>query len=45
VRNFNQCYFARISLSFQIGGRYYAVTPTNGPRWGARFAVVFLFPA
>jgi len=37
--------FGTQPVSFQIGGRYYPVTPTDGPRWGARFAVVFLFPA
>jgi hypothetical protein len=32
-------------VNFQIGGRYYAITPQDGPRWGVRFAMVFLFPA
>jgi hypothetical protein len=32
-------------VNFQIGARYYAVTPQDGPRWGVRFAMVFLFPA
>jgi hypothetical protein len=31
-------------LSFQMGARYYASTPHDGPRWGARFNVTFLFP-
>jgi hypothetical protein len=37
--------FGTQPVSFQIDGRYYALTPIDGPRWGARFAVVFLFPA
>jgi hypothetical protein len=31
-------------LTLQVGGRYYADKPTNGPEWGLRFAVTFLFP-
>lgn len=31
-------------MSLQIGGRYYADAPTNGPEWGARLTVTFLFP-
>ena len=31
-------------VSFQIGGRYYAEAPDNGPDWGLRFTVTFLFP-
>ena len=31
-------------VSFQIGGRYYAEAPDNGPEWGLRFSVTFLFP-
>ena len=29
---------------WQLGGRYYAETPDNGPEWGLRFAVTFLIP-
>jgi hypothetical protein len=32
-------------ISFQVGPRYYFSTPHGGPRWGARFNLVFLFPA
>ncbi len=31
-------------VSFQVGGRYYAEAPDNGPEWGLRFSVTFLFP-
>lgn len=31
-------------LTLQLGYRYYAEAPTNGPDWGVRFAVTFLFP-
>lgn len=34
----------KMPVQFQIGGRYYAERPMNGPDWGVRFAVVFLFP-
>jgi hypothetical protein len=27
---------------WQLGGRYYAETPDNGPEWGLRFGVTFL---
>ena len=27
-----------------VGGRYYVETPTNGPEWGLRFGLTFLFP-
>jgi hypothetical protein len=32
-------------VNFQIGARYYAATPQDGPRWGIRFAMTFLFPS
>jgi len=32
-------------ISLQVGPRYYAETPANGPRWGARFNATLLFPA
>ena len=31
-------------VQFQLGGRYYAETPDNGPDWGFRFGVTFLWP-
>jgi hypothetical protein len=31
-------------VQFQLGGRYYAETPANGPEWGLRFTVTFLWP-
>ena len=31
-------------VSVGVGGRYYAVTPNNGPNWGCRLTVTFLFP-
>ncbi|HEY8948135.1 MAG TPA: hypothetical protein VIM56_04545 [Rhizomicrobium sp.] len=36
--------FGSQPISFQLGARYYASTVSDGSRWGARFAVVFLFP-
>ena len=36
--------FGMQRVSLQVGGRYYPVTPSDGPRWGARFAIVLLFP-
>ena len=34
----------KMPVQFQIGGRYYAESPVNGPDWGLRFTVTFLFP-
>lgn len=31
-------------VAFQLGGRYYADGPSDGPEWGLRFAITFLFP-
>jgi len=31
-------------MQFEFGGRYYAEGPSNGPEWGLRFTVTFLFP-
>lgn len=31
-------------ISLQAGARYYVESPTGGPEWGTRFALVFLFP-
>lgn len=36
--------FGNQPVQFQIGGRYYADSPDNGPEWGLRFTVTFLFP-
>ncbi len=34
----------KMPVSFQIGGRYYADKPAQGPHWGLRFTVTFIFP-
>jgi hypothetical protein len=34
----------KLPVAFQLGYRYYAEKPIDGPDWGLRFAVVFLFP-
>lgn len=31
-------------VAFEVGARYYAAKPNNGPNWGLRFTVTFLFP-
>jgi hypothetical protein len=31
-------------VAFQLGGRYYADAPDNGPKWGMRFNITLLFP-
>ena len=31
-------------VQFQLGGRYYAEAAENGPKWGLRAGVTFLFP-
>ena len=31
-------------VQFSLGARYYAEKPANGPDWGLRFTVTFLFP-
>jgi hypothetical protein len=31
-------------VSFGLGGRYYAESPTGGPAWGMRFILTLLFP-
>lgn len=36
--------FAGQKMNISLGGRYYAVTPPNGPRWGIRFTVTLLIP-
>ena len=33
-----------LPAQWQIGARYYAEKPVNGPDWGARFALTLLFP-
>ena len=32
------------ALSFQVGGKYYAEAPEDGPEWGIRTTLTFLFP-
>ena len=32
-------------MSFQFGGRYYPEKPEDGPDWGLRATITFLFPA
>jgi hypothetical protein len=34
----------KLPLSLQFGGRYYAASPDEGPEWGLRFTLTFLFP-
>jgi hypothetical protein len=34
----------KLPMSFQFGGRYYAEKPEEGPHWGLRFTVTFIFP-
>ena len=34
----------RQPISIQIGGKWYADTPAQGPNWGARFNFTLLFP-
>ena len=31
-------------VQFSLGVKYYAERPANGPDWGLRFSVTFLFP-
>jgi hypothetical protein len=31
-------------MALQVGGRYYAETPEDGPIWGIRTTLTFLFP-
>ena len=33
-----------VPVQFQLGGRWYADGPQDGPDWGLRFTVTFLFP-
>ena len=34
----------KLPMSFQVGARYYADKPANGPDWGLRFTMTFVFP-
>lgn len=34
----------KVPIQFEFGPRYYAQTPNNGPDWGLRFSITFLFP-
>jgi hypothetical protein len=36
--------FGHQPVSLLLGGRWYATRPNDGPTWGLRFAVTFLFP-
>lgn len=36
--------FGNQPVSLALGGRYYAETPDDGPEWGFRFVLTFLFP-
>lgn len=36
--------FGKQPVSLQIGGRYYAEAPENGPEWGMRATFTLLFP-
>jgi hypothetical protein len=36
--------FGKLPVSFGLGGRYYADSPSGGPEWGLRFVVTLLFP-
>jgi hypothetical protein len=36
--------FGNQPVAFQLGYRYYAEKPIDGPDWGLRFTVTFLFP-
>jgi hypothetical protein len=31
-------------VQFELGGRYYAEAPDNGPEWGMRFNITLMFP-
>ena len=33
------------AMAFQVGGKYYAEAPDDGPQWGVRTTLTFLFPA
>ena len=37
-------HFGSQPVQFQIGPRLYAVRPSGGPDWGARFNITLLFP-
>ncbi len=37
-------HIGKLPVQFQLGGRYYLEAPDDGPDWGLRFAVTFLFP-
>jgi hypothetical protein len=36
--------FGKMPVQLQFGGRYYAESPDNGPEWGLRAGITFLFP-
>jgi hypothetical protein len=37
-------HFGKQPVQFELGYRYYAQRPLNGPDWGLRFTATFLFP-
>ncbi len=37
-------HFGEQPVQLQFGARYYATAPDDGPEWGFRFAITFLFP-
>jgi len=37
-------HFGSQPVSLGVSAKYYVATPVDGPRWGARFTAVFLFP-
>ncbi len=34
----------KLPVQLTLGGRYYADAPSDGPEWGLRFQITFLFP-
>ena len=36
--------FGEQPVSLAVGARYYAERPEDGPNWGVRFVMTFLFP-
>ena len=34
----------KLPVQFTLGGRYYAESPDDGPEWGLRLQITFLFP-
>jgi hypothetical protein len=36
--------FGKLPVEFEFGGRYYSNKPDQGPNWGLRFQITFVFP-